>query len=50
MKSAITLVIDRHSFRELARMTENRQLRKVYAKMMCRYYRIEQKNAHGNGR
>ena len=45
MKSAITLVIDRHSFRELAKLTNNPQLRKVYAKMMCRYYRLEQKNA-----
>lgn len=45
MKSALTQPIDRHTFRELAKLTTNQQLRKVYARMTCRYYRLEQKKA-----
>lgn len=47
MNSTLTLVIvtDRNIYRELAKLTDNKQLRMVYAKMNARAYRREQEKA-----
>lgn len=45
MKSVPILVINRHTFREMAKMTKNKKLRMIYAKMAARYYRMENKSA-----
>ena len=41
MKSAHTPFGDRHVYRELAKLTQNRRLRMVYAKMHARAYKRE---------